>query len=175
MATNFTSSTALPPYGTVTVDGTQYIERFQIYVTEQLITTPAQLFTNLRLTLPGTANFLLKGMTRDITDFSEQGSQDRRFRFRILNAEGSTWFFTGGLGMYDDRVSDNICFGNGQFPYPIIPPVPISATGTLIYEVEDNPINEPDDYPYLIHFGFAGCLLIPVALAADTQSIVYAA
>ena len=170
-------------YGVVTIDGSQYIERPQIYTTQNTITTPNEVQTNQRLTLPGVANFLLKGMMRDIqavnppTD-DQPGSQDRRFRFRLLNAEGSTWFFGGGLGAYDDRVVDTLCFGNAQFPYPIIPPIPIAAAGTLIYEIEDmglGAVTDPDYYPYFIQFGFLGTLLIPAALAGDTQSIVYAA
>ena len=166
----------------ITLDGVQYLERPQIYVTEHTITTSGQLLTNQRLTLPGSANFLLKGLTRDITIAHPiedlPGSQDRRFRFRVLNAEGSTWYYSGGLGVIDDRVVDTLCFGNGQFPYPLIPPIPIAATGTLIYEIEDMGLGDPQDpdyYPYTINIGWSGALLIPVALANDTQSIVYSA
>ena len=181
MATS-ASTTPFVPYGMVTIDGVQYVERPQIYATEHTITFHKQVFTNLRLTLPGTANFLLKALTRDITIphliEDKPGSQDRRFRFRLLNAEGSTWYYSGGLGVIDDRVVDTLCFGNGQFPYPLIPPIPVAATGTLIYEIEDMGLDDPQDpdyFPYTIHFGWQGCLLIPAALVGDTQSIVYAA
>src|SRR5215469_10706098 len=104
------AAAAAVPYGVVTVDGIQYIERPQIFVTELTVTGIKQLFTNQRLTLPGVCNFLLKGLTRDITISryieDKPGSQDRRFRFRLMNGEGSTWFFSGGLGIIDDRVID---------------------------------------------------------------------
>ena len=160
--------------GVITVDGKQYIERPQIFSLELPITQANQVYTNQRLTLPGIADFLLKGLTRDI--LSPPGplgphpdqSRDRRFRFRLVNAEGSTWFFSGGLGIFDDRVVDALCFGSGQFPYMLIPPIPVHASGSLIFEVEDlgifgNQPVEPLYYPYTIHFGFHGSLLIPPA------------
>ena len=158
-------------YGVITLDGSQYVERFQLFVMENTITTSRQVITNQRLTLPGVANFLLKGMTRDFTTPTVQGSADRRFRFRILNQEGSTNFFSGGLGMYDDRAYDNICFGSGQFPYPIIPPIPVHASGSLIYEIEDSGLGTL--YPYTIHFGFNGTYLIPLEEAPFMQSFIY--
>jgi hypothetical protein len=179
-ATLTTPSSSVVPsntYGVVTLDGTQYIERFQIFVMENTLTAPNQVMTNQRLTMPGIANFLLKGMTRDITIPNAIGSQNRRFRFRILNQEGSTSFFSGGLGMYDDRVFDNIAFGSGQFPYQIIPPIPVSSNGTLIYEIEDAGLQDvagvPNSFPYTIHFGFIGTYLIPVNQAPYMQSYIY--
>jgi hypothetical protein len=165
-ATAPTGSTAPTPYGVVVIDQVQYIERFQIFCDELTITEPNQVITNLRLTMPGIANFLLKGMARDITiPPTSVGITERRFRFRFLGQEASTWFFSAGMGIYDDRVFDNICFGSGQFPYPLIPPVPISASGTLLYEVEDSGIGtnvEPNYVPYTIHFAWIGTYLIPL-------------
>jgi hypothetical protein len=83
------------------------------------------------------------------------------------NAEGSTWFFSGGLGVFDDRIVDTLCFGSGQFPYMLVPPIPVHASGSLIFEVEDmrplvDPLNQINPYfPYTIQFGFHGSLLIP--------------
>lgn len=174
------SSAAFAPqtFGLITLDGVSYLERPQIFCLEIPITQPFQLVTNQRLTLPGIADFLLKGLTRDtlippgIPDPTHPQNQDRRFRFRILNGEGSTWFFTGGLGVLDDRVIDTLCFGSAQFPYMLIPPIPVHASGSLIFEVEDigvfgGPI-DPDYYPYTIHFGFHGTYLIP----ANTSSSI---
>lgn len=169
---------ASQPYGVITLEGTTYIERPQVFSLELTVTTQNQVFTNQRLTLPGVADFLLKGLSRDILtpgppppggwpapSFTQ--SRSRVFRFRLNGAEGSTWFFSGGLGVFDDRVVSNLCFGNAQFPYPLIPPVPIHASGTLIYEVEDVGVyaNDPSEplptYPYTIYFGFHGSYLIP--------------
>ena len=175
------SPTVVPaiPFGTITLDGITYIERPQVFSLELPITTANQVYTNQRLTLPGVADFLLKGLTRDI--LSPPGplgphpdqSRDRRFRFRMVNGEGSTWFFTGGLGIFDDRVADSLCFGSAQFPYMLIPPVPVHSTGSLIFEVEDlgifgNQPVEPDYYPYTIYFAFHGTYLIP----ANTSSSI---
>lgn len=150
-------------YGAITLDGIQYIERHQVFVTEAVITAPSQILTNQRLTLPGVANFLLKGLTRDFTIAGNPDSEPEVFRFRMINSEGSTWFVTGGLGVYDDRVIDDLTFGSGQFPFPLIPPVPVHSTGTLVYEIEDLGIrpNLPTLFPYTIHFGWQGSYLFP--------------
>lgn len=158
MASNVTPA---PVYGQVTLDGQNYIERPQLFVADLQISTQKQVFTGLRLTLPGTADFLLKGLSRDITQPGQPDSQDELFRFRLVNAEGTSWFFTGGLGIFDDRVVSTLCFGSGQFPYPLIPPIPIHANGSLIYEVEDMGLRDATHYPYIIHFGFHGAYLIP--------------
>ena len=156
------------PYGVITLDGVTYLERPQIFSLELPIAAAYEVHTNLRLTLPGVADFLLKGLTRDILipnpGVGELQSQDRRFRFRLNNAEGTTWFFSGGLGIIDDRVIDSLCFGSAQFPYMLIPPIPVHASGSLIFEVEDIGIfaaSQPNYYPYTIYFGFHGSYLIP--------------
>lgn len=158
-------------FGLITLDGVDYIERPQVFCLEVYIAERYQTYTNLRLTLPGVADFLLKGLTRDtlippgIPDPTHPQNQDRRFRFRVLNGEGSTWFFSGGLGLFDDRVIDTLCFGSAQFPYPLIPAVPVHASGSLIFEIEDLGVfggsNDPDYYPYTIYLAFHGTYLIP--------------
>jgi hypothetical protein len=170
------------PYGLITLDGIEYIERVQIFSAELTISFNNQVFTNQRLTLPGVSDFLLKGMTRDVTTPPsvppdvDVGSQDRRFRFRILNSDVTPWFFTGGMGVFDDRVVDTQCFGDGQFPYFLIPPVIVHANGSLIYEVEDMGFGNPMDldyFPYTIHFAFNGSYLIPPNEAQGHQSFMY--
>ena len=158
------NSPAPPVYGQVTVDGLSYVERPQLFVVDVRIDQPGQVLTGQRLTLPGVADFLLKGLTRVVIAAVEPNIiQDRIFRFRLVNAEGTTWYFTGGLGIFDDRVISPLCFGSGQFPFPLIPPVPVHANGSLIFEVEDYPPEPagPPAYPYTIHMGFHGAYLIP--------------
>lgn len=152
-----------PVYGQVVVDGLSYIERPQLFVADVQIGVQGQVLTGLRLTIPGVADFLLKGLSRVILSAaSPSAPQDRLFRFRIVNAEGTTWYFTGGLGIFDDRVISPLCFGSGQFPFPLIPPVPVHANGSLIYEVEDMTLTTgPQDFPYTVHIGFHGAYLIP--------------
>lgn len=176
------------PFGVITLEGVSYLEKPQVFGLEVTITTANQVLTNQRLTLPGIADFLLKGLSRDILvpgppptgGWPAPGrsqSRERTFRFRLQGAEGSTWFFSGGLGVFDDRVISNLCFGNAQFPYPLIPPVPIHASGTLIYEIEDvgvysnDPLEPIPTYPYTIHFGFHGSYLIP----ANEAGLMFAA
>lgn len=150
-------------YGVITLDGIDYVERFQVFVTEVIVPAPSAVITNQRLTLPGVANFLLKGLTRDFSLAGQPDSEPENFRFRMINSEGTTWFSTGGLGVFDDRAIDDMCFGSGQFPFPLIPPVPIHSTGTIVYEVEDLGFrpNLPTLFPYTIHFGWQGTYLFP--------------
>jgi len=143
-------------YGVVTIDGQQYIERAQIFPATVNITANNQVLAAQRVTLPGVANFLLKGLTREVT--YNGGSVNYRFRFRLGNSDGTTWYFSGGLGATSDRVVDTLCFGSGQFPFPVIPPIPYSAGANIMYEVEDL----SGQAPYVINFAFIGSYLIPV-------------
>ena len=148
---------AATQYGTVTIDGQQYIERAQVFPATLDITANLQIFTQQRVTLPGVANFLLKGLTREVTVSGISSS--RRFRFRLGNSDGTTWYFSGGIGATTERVIDTLCFGTGQFPFPLIPPIPYSAGANIMYEVEDY----SGQAPYSINFAFHGSYLIPVA------------
>lgn len=155
MAASNTSQT----FGVITLDGVDYIERPQIFPYEVQITSPGQVITNLRLTMPGIANFLLKGLSRDC--IAGGVSSDRRFRFRMLNSEGSVWFFSSGLGIFNDRVVDPLIFGSAQFPFPIMPPVPVSASSSLFLEFEDMGL-PGGSVPYTICLAFHGAYIIPV-------------
>jgi hypothetical protein len=160
MASNATPAPP-PAYGVITLDGQRYIERPQLFVAEVQVNSQKQVFTNLRLTLPGVADFLLKGLSKETKQLTNPDVTGYLFRFRIVNAEGSTWFFSGGLGILDDRVISTLCFGSGQFPWPLIPPINIHANGSLIYEIEDTGLKDPSTYPYIIYLGFHGAYLIP--------------
>jgi hypothetical protein len=166
-----TASTTTPtatPYAVVTIEGIEYKEQAQLFVLDVVVSAQLQVFTNQRLTLPGVANFLLKGLSRDITGYPQTGpptdiaTVQEAFRFKLYNSEGTTWFFSGGLGIFDDRVFDNMCFGSGQFPFPLIPPIPVQANGSLIFELEDMGFRVPSNYPYTVHLGFHGAYLIPL-------------
>lgn len=144
-------------YGVVTIDGQDYIEREQVFPADLTIGTAFVVLTGQRVTLPGVANFLLKGLTREVT--VNGVSDSRRFKFRLGNSDGSTWYFAGGIGSTTDRVIDTCCFGTGQFPFPVIPPIPYSAGANILFEVEDI----SGQAPYTISFAFHGSYLIPVA------------
>ena len=146
-------------YGVVTIDGQDFIERSQIFPLDLQVQTNFQIFLQQRVTLPGVANFLLKGLTREVT--VNGLSVNNRFKFRLGNSDGTTWYFAGGIGSTTDRVIDTSCFGTGQFPFPLIPPIPDSAGANILFEVEDI----SGAAPYTISFAFHGSYLIPVASA----------
>jgi hypothetical protein len=146
-------------YGVVTIDGQDFIERSQIFPLDLQVQTNFQIFLQQRVTLPGVANFLLKGLTREVT--VNGLSVNNRFKFRLGNSDGTTWYFAGGIGSTTDRVIDTSCFGTGQFPFPLIPPIPYSAGANILFEVEDI----SGAAPYTISFAFHGSYLIPVASA----------
>jgi hypothetical protein len=146
-------------YGIVEIDGQQYVERAQVFPADLNVTTNFQIFTQQRVTLPGVANFLLKGLTRETT--ANGVSSAIRFKFRLGNSDGLTWYISGGLGSLTDRALDTLVFGSGMFPYPIIPPIPYSAGANIVFEVEDI----SGAAPYTINFAFHGSYLIPVGAA----------
>jgi hypothetical protein len=155
------------PYGVVTLDGRDYIERFQLFVVEIEIREQKQVLLNQRLTLPGVANFLLKGLCQHVDKPRFGVNEFDLYRFRLVNTEGSVWYFSGGMGIFDDRALSWNCFGTGQFPYPLVPPVPVQASGSLIYEVEDLGNRLFLYYPYFIRLGFVGAYLIPAGEAGN--------
>lgn len=144
-------------YGVVTVDNQQYVERAQVFPADLNITSNFQILTQQRVTLPGVANFLLKGLTREVT--VNGISSARRFKFRLGNSDGTTWYISGGIGSTTERAVDTLCFGSAMFPYPIIPPIVYSAGANIYFEVEDI----SGTAPYTINFAFHGAYLIPVA------------
>ena len=156
-------------FGVVTIDGQQYIERIQIFPQDVPVNTSGQILTQQRVTLPGVANFLLKGLTRETT--VDGISSSSRFKFRLGNSDGTTWYFAGGIGSVTDRVIDTLCFGTGQFPLPIIPPIPYSASANILFEIED--VSDPANFsPYMINLAFHGSYLIPVSTSGNlTQSL----
>lgn len=144
-------------YGQVVINGQTYIERAQTFPQVVNITSAHQILTAQRVILPGVANFLLKGLTRETT--INGFSSGIRFLFRYGNSDGNTWYANGGVGATTDRVIDTCIFGTGQFPFPVIPPISFSAGASLMYEIEDI----SGQAPYTISLAFHGAYLIPVA------------
>ena len=142
-------------FGSVSINGTKYIERAQIFPATLQVTTQYQVLRGQRVTLPGVANFLLKGLTREVT--ANGASASNRFLFRLGNSDGTTWYFAGGVGSSTDRVIDTSCFGTGQFPYPLVPPISFSAAANIMFEIED----VSGVVPYTINLAFHGSYLIP--------------
>ncbi len=143
-------------YGLVNINGRDYIEREQIFPLE--ITFTVGLTTQTpRIQLPGVADFWLKALTRETV--AAGASAARRFKFKFGNSDGSTWYSAGGIGGTTDRVIDTLIFGNGQFPFVVIPHIFYSASASMNMEVED--IGGAGLVPYTIYFAFHGSYLIP--------------
>ena len=141
-------------YGTVQIGGKTYIEREQSFPLEVSVTVNLGL-TKGSLVLPGTADFWLKALTRETVVAG--ASTARRFKFRLGNSDGSTWYQSGGAGGTTDRVIDTLLFGSGQFPFVLNPYIYYGASSSIQYEIEDISNNQP----YTIYFNFRGSYLIP--------------
>ena len=143
-------------YGTVQIGGKTYIEREQDFPFEVSVTVNLSI-TKTTLALPGTADFWLKCLTRETVVAG--ASSARRFKFKLGNSDGSTWYSSGGLGGTTDRVLDTLLFGSGQFPFVLNPFIYYSSSGSIPMEIEDVSNNQP----YTIFFNFRGSYLIPTS------------
>jgi hypothetical protein len=143
-------------YGTVTINGKTYIEREQTFPLEVTFTVGLTTQTPT-LVLPGTADFWLKCLTRETV--AGGVSAARRFKFRLGNSEGSTWYQSGGNGGTTDRVIDTLLFGSGQFPFVLTPYIFYSASGSIRMEIEDI----SNIVPYTTFFAFRGSYLLPIS------------
>lgn len=140
-------------YGTVTINGQTYIEREQSFPMELTVSSAAQI--NTSLILPGTADFWLKALTRET--IVDGAPATRRFKFRLGNSDGSTWYQSGGAGGTTDLVIDSLLFGTGQFPFVLNPYIFYAASGSIPMNI----IDVSGSTPYTIYFNFRGSYLIP--------------
>lgn len=151
------SASPNPMYGTVTINGVQYLERWQIIVYELTMTVALGTTGAIKVPLPGVYDFRLKGLTRDT--LVSGVSTPRRFRCQIGNTDGSIWYSQGGLGSTTDKVVDTNLFGNAQFPYPVIPALYYGKNGAIMLNIDDL----SNSVPYTIAFAFHGAYLIPTS------------
>jgi hypothetical protein len=142
-------------YGTVVINGQTYIEREQTFPLEVTVSVGLSV-QRISLALPGTADFWLKCLTRETV--LSGASTPYRFKFRLGNSDGGTWYQSGGNGGTTDRVIDTLLFGSGQFPFVLCPYIMYSANASILCEVEDISNNPP----YTIYFAFRGAYLLPV-------------
>ena len=141
-------------YGLVQIDGKNYTERWQLF--NRKVTVSVALSTqNATLTLPGVANWWLKGLTRETV--VSGASAARRFLFRLGNSDGGTWYNSGGVTGADDKSLDTLMFGDGRFPVPVIPAIFYGENAGINMEIED----VSNNVPYDIYFTFHGSYLIP--------------
>lgn len=142
-------------YGAVTINGKNYIEREQTFPLEVAVTVNGSIQSG-QVVLPGVADFWLKALIRDTVVTG--ASAARRFRFRLGNTDGSTWYSAGGIGGTTDRVLDINLFGTGQFPKIVVPHIFYSSSAGIKWEIEDVSQNQP----YTVIIAFEGSYLLPV-------------
>lgn len=138
----------MTPYGTVNIAGKTFIEREQTFPLEVSMTSGLVVRGNLQL--PGIADFWLKSLSRVTV------TSDKRFKFRLGNTDGSTWYQSGGTGGTTDRVVDPLIFGTGQFPFVLCPYIYYPASGGIMYEIEDISSSS-----YTLYIAFRGAFLMP--------------
>lgn len=155
-------SSAQPMYGVVSIDGAQYLERWQVIPFQFAMTVNNQI-ASPRITLPGLYDFRLKGITRDIliNSTNESNLAGPRFAMRLGNTDGDIRYSQGGVGSVTDLVLDTLICGSGQFPYPVIPPVFYGKNAAIILDLQDV-TGTATATPYTIIFAFHGSYLIPV-------------
>ncbi len=139
-------------YGTVQIGGKTFVEREQSFPLEVSMTSG--LITNVNLQLPGTADFWLKALTRETV--VSGASSAKRFKFRLGNSDGSTWYQSGGAGGTTDAVIDTLLFGSGQFPFVLSPYIYYGASSSIRMNIEDIAATS-----YTIYFNFRGSYLLP--------------
>lgn len=115
-------------YGRVQLGGKNYIERFWTYTS--IVTLTANQQGIFRIVLDGEADWLMKLATRSSTG---------GFRIRLGTSESGIWFSGAGIvqGGGNDRVLDSLMFGNGQFPFPIVPHIYYPRSASVIMDLQD--------------------------------------
>lgn len=143
-------------FGMLEINGKKYVERQQTFQATVSVTSAGQLLLNQSLVLPGVADFLLKARVRTVID--NAGAQAfNNFRYREGNTDGGVWYQSAGTGNTNDRVLDTLIFGNGSFPFPVVPGIFFSKSASIMYDIED----VSQTVPYTIYIAWIGSYLIP--------------
>ena len=145
-------------FGTININGKTYIKRYQEFPFARLAfsSNGAAIDTSARLVLPGVYDFMLMYLKRDTIVAGV--STARRFLFRFGNSDGSIWYQQAGNGGTQDRVLDNLIFGNGQFPAALTCPIIYGASSNIMMEFQDVS-NQGGTYDIQLSFG--GAYLVP--------------
>lgn len=145
-------------YGVITIDGKNYVERWQILPFDLTISGATYVNTSIQINFPGGYDFRMKALTRSVTNSSGADvTAASRFKCRIGNSDGGVWY-SQGIGGNTDRVIDTLMFGNAAFPYVIIPSLYYTKNGAILMELET--VTNMDTQ--IIHFAFHGSYLIPI-------------
>lgn len=128
-------------YGTIELGGKTYLEKFYIYTiifnANFGALAAGTSFIQPRVVLQGDGGFLLKYLA---VQYSFTGAAPNYFRCRLGNSDGSQWYSSAGIvagGGGNDRVHSTSLFGNGQFPFPIIPYILYLPNGSINLDIQD--------------------------------------
>ena len=116
-------------YGQITINGISYVERF--HVVPFLITLVATTRVQQRIVLEADAPFLLKYLARGTAT---------RFRVRLGTSDSALWFVTAGVNQAaigTELVRDDLMFGDGQFPFPLDPPIFYPPSSAIVLDLWD--------------------------------------
>ncbi len=122
-------------YGTIELGGKTYLEKFWTYTA--IFTVAANGFLQPRVILDGDGGFLCKYLC---VQYSLTASAPNYFRVRLGNSDGQQWYSGAGIvggGGGNDRVHSALLFGNGQFPFPVIPYPLFLPNGSINLDVQD--------------------------------------
>lgn len=115
-------------YGRLQIGGKNYLERFWTYT--NITTLTANQLLTARIVLDGEADFLLKLQCVSSTGL---------FRVRLGTSDSGLWFSSAGnvSGGGNDRVLSTLYFGNGQFPFPVVPHIWFPRSAALLMDLQD--------------------------------------
>lgn len=122
-------------YGTITLGGVTYLEKFWTYTS--IFTIPANLTLQPRVVLDGDGGFLLKYLC---VQYSQNGGSPNYFRIKLGNSDGQQFYSGAGIvggGGGNDRVHSALLLGNGQFPFPVIPYILFLPNGSINLDCQD--------------------------------------
>ena len=122
-------------YGQITLGGKTYLEKFWIY--PSIVTVTANGYLQPRVVLDGDGAFFLKYLT---VQYQQYGGAPQYFRLRLGNSDGQQWYSGAGIvagGGGNDRVHSALMFGNGQFPFPVIPGILYLPNGSINMDIQD--------------------------------------
>ncbi len=128
-------------YGILQLGDKTYLEKFYIYTTIFNANSGAiaagTAFTQPRVVLQGDGGFLLKYLE---VQYSQTNGAPNYFRCRLGNSDGQQWYSSAGIvagGGGNDRVHSALMFGNGQFPFPVIPYILFLPNGSINLDIQD--------------------------------------
>lgn len=144
------------------IGGRWYLEEYHSFNLVVPVTVAGQLIQGASLQLPGVAPFYLKALTRSVLD-AAAALGDRRFLFRFGNSAGDKWYTGAGIGGTTELTLDTLIFGDGRFPYAVVPHPVFDRSAQITMEFQDLSL----DVPYTIYLSVIGSYLFPISGPAE--------